>query len=99
MEDSSWTKRDCGEGFAENDRILVWYGRGKNQRTYEAKVIGTEENERRREYLVHYSGWNNRSVQFPPCAKAAQLAGSCIGNAKPYELTMCVCTCTIIVYQ
>lgn len=48
----------------ENDRILVWYGRGKNLQTYEAKIIGTEENENRRDYLVHYSGWNNRSVYY-----------------------------------
>lgn len=46
----------------ENDRILVWYGRGKNLQTYEAKIIGIEENENRRDYLVHYSGWNNRLV-------------------------------------
>lgn len=46
----------------ENDRILVWYGRGKNLQTYEAKIIGMEENENRRDYLVHYSGWNNRLV-------------------------------------
>lgn len=40
----------------------MWYGRGKNLQTYEAKIIGMEENENRRDYLVHYSGWNNRLV-------------------------------------
>ena len=56
---NNWVKRE-GERFAENDRILVWYGRGKNLQTYEAKIIGMEESENKRDYLVHYSGWNNR---------------------------------------
>ena len=49
-------------GYNENDRILVWYGKGKNIRTYEAKIVTCEENEAHRDYLVHYNGWNNRSV-------------------------------------
>ena len=26
--------------YKEDDKVLVWYGRGKNLRTYEAKVSG-----------------------------------------------------------
>ena len=55
----TWAQREP-QKFAENDRVLVWYGNGKNMETYEAKVIGMEESEERRDYLVHYSGWNNR---------------------------------------
>ena len=57
----TWAQREP-QRFAENDRVLVWYGAGKNTETYEAKIIGMEESENRRDYLVHYSGWNNRSV-------------------------------------
>ena len=55
----TWVQREP-QKFAENDRVLVWYGSGKNLETYEAKIIGMEESEDRRDYLVHYSGWNNR---------------------------------------
>ena len=60
---ADWAKREGKEGelrYVENDRISVWYGKGKNLRTYEAKIIGMEESESHRDYLVHYSGWNNR---------------------------------------
>ena len=50
----------CARGYLENDRILVWYGKGKTLRTYEAKILGVEETESRRDYLVHYNGWNTR---------------------------------------
>ena len=48
------------EGYLEGDRVLVWHGRGKTLRTYEAKILGVEESEDLREYLVHYNGWNIR---------------------------------------
>ena len=38
----------------------MFYGKGKNQCLYEAKIIGLEEGEMGRDYLVHYNGWNNR---------------------------------------
>lgn len=28
--------------YKEDDKVLVWYGRGKNLRTYEAKVSGRD---------------------------------------------------------
>jgi len=50
----------CEDGYAENDRVLVLYGKGKTQRLYEAKVIVMEVTDGKKDYLVHYSGWNNR---------------------------------------
>ena len=63
MEDQKLERRGlehCVAGYRENDRILVWYGKGKTLRTYEAKILGIEENESQRDYLVHYNGWNTR---------------------------------------
>ena len=59
--ETTWVKREL-QRFAENDRVLVRYGSGKNLRMYEAKIIGMEESKDKRDYLVHYSGWNNRCV-------------------------------------
>ena len=50
----------CPEGYKENDRVLVLYGKGKTLRTYQAKVIGVERGADKCDYLVHYSGWNTR---------------------------------------
>ena len=63
MEDQKLERRgleQCVAGYKENDKILVWYGKGKTLRTYEAKILGIEENESQRDYLVHYNGWNTR---------------------------------------
>ena len=38
----------------------MFYGKGKNLCLYEAKIIGTEDGENGRDYLVHYNGWNTR---------------------------------------
>ena len=46
--------------YKSGDRIKVFYGKGKNLCLYEAKIIGTEEGENGRDYLVHYNGWNTR---------------------------------------
>lgn len=46
--------------YKPGDRIKVFYGKGKNLCLYEAKIIGTEEGESGRDYLVHYNGWNTR---------------------------------------
>lgn len=46
--------------YQPGDRIKVTYGKGKNQCHYEAKIIGIEEGENARDYLVHYNGWNTR---------------------------------------
>ena len=66
MGGDSWVKRE-EQRFTVNDRILVWYGSGKNLQTYEAKIIGMEESEQSRDFLVHYSGWNNRSAYVDIC--------------------------------
>ena len=49
-------------GYEEGNRVLVWYGKGKQQLTYEAKIIGVDKvvETDHKEYLVHYSGWNTR---------------------------------------
>ena len=66
-EDVGWPPKLVGveqspHGYLENDRILVWYGRGKTLRPYEAKILGVEESKLKRDYLVHYNGWNTRWV-------------------------------------
>eukprot|EP00731_Ephydatia_muelleri_P027376 Em0019g249a len=49
-------------GYEEGNRVLIWYGKGKQQLTYEAKIIGVDKvvESDHKEYLVHYSGWNTR---------------------------------------
>lgn len=61
----------CSGGYKENDRILVLYGKGKTLRTYEAKVISVERGESKCEYLVHYSGWNNRYDEWIESSRIA----------------------------
>ena len=42
-EDKSAAAPAVGEAlYKEDDKVLVWYGRGKNLRTYEAKVSGCD---------------------------------------------------------
>ena len=42
-EDKSVAAPVVGEAlYKEDDKVLVWYGRGKNLRTYEAKVSGRD---------------------------------------------------------
>ena len=55
------TMERCPPGtYREKDRVYISYGKLEDQLTYEAKIIGIEETATRRDYLVHYNGWNNR---------------------------------------
>ena len=62
-----------GDEFCVNDRIQIWYGRGKTLRTYEAKVSHSItqyeceglffqilEKGKTGHFYVHYNGWNTR---------------------------------------
>lgn len=69
----------CPDGYKENDRILVLYGKGKTQRTYEAKVIGVEKSEDKHDYLVHYSGWNTRYDEW---IESSRIAGKLTSFSK-----------------
>lgn len=43
-EDKSDAVPEAGEAlYKDDDKVLVWYGRGKNLRTYEAKVSGRDQ--------------------------------------------------------
>ncbi|GAB6031800.1 hypothetical protein CHUAL_010202 [Chamberlinius hualienensis] len=46
--------------IAVGDRIKVKYGRGRQQKIYEAKVLKLGEDENEKEFFVHYTGWNMR---------------------------------------
>ncbi|XP_064621700.1 AT-rich interactive domain-containing protein 4B-like isoform X2 [Lineus longissimus] len=41
-------------------KLKVKYGRGRNHKVYEAKVVESEEEHGTMSYLVHYNGWNTR---------------------------------------
>lgn len=44
-------------------KVRVKYGRGKTQKIYEAHIKKTDTDNGEQFYLVHYYGWNVRSVQ------------------------------------
>ena len=69
----------CPEGYKENDRILVLYGKGKTLHTYEAKVVGLDDSDDKRDYLVHYSGWNTRYDEW---IDSSRIAGKITGTIK-----------------
>lgn len=47
-------------------KVRVKYGRGKTQKIYEAHIKKTDMDNGEQFYLVHYYGWNVRSVSPPP---------------------------------
>lgn len=60
-------------GYEEGNRVLIWYGKGKQQLTYEAKIIGVDRVESgHKEYLVHYSGWN---IRYDEWVDESRIAG------------------------
>lgn len=44
-------------------KVRVKYGRGKTQKIYEAHIKKTDVDNGEQFYLVHYFGWNVRSVK------------------------------------
>lgn len=48
------------EVLSVGTRLKVRYGRGRNHKIYEAKVIEFRNNDPHKKYRVHYAGWNNR---------------------------------------
>ncbi|CAN8022657.1 unnamed protein product, partial [Ixodes persulcatus] len=42
------------------DRVKVKYGRGRQLKIYEAKVLRIEEEAGDKKFYVHYTGWNMR---------------------------------------
>lgn len=86
--------------YKPGDRIKVFYGKGKNQCLYEAKIIGLEEGETGRDYLVHYNGWNNRYDEWINEARIAEkVTGPSKATRPQYKVRgwsyihvhMCVC--------
>ena len=69
----------CPDGYLENDRVLVLYGKVKTQRLYEAKVVDMEHCGGKRDYLVHYSGWNNRYNEW---IESSRIMGKIVGPIK-----------------
>ncbi|XP_067895329.1 AT-rich interactive domain-containing protein 4A isoform X2 [Heterodontus francisci] len=48
------------ERFPSGTKVKVKYGRGKNQKIYEANIRNSEVDDGQVVYLVHYYGWNTR---------------------------------------
>eukprot|EP00061_Rhincodon_typus_P018942 g48336.t1 len=48
------------ERFPSGTKVKVKYGRGKNQKIYEANIRNSEVDDGEVVYLVHYYGWNTR---------------------------------------
>ncbi|XP_072345415.1 AT-rich interactive domain-containing protein 4A isoform X2 [Scyliorhinus torazame] len=48
------------ERFPSGTKVKVKYGRGKNQKIYEANIRNSEVDDGELVYLVHYYGWNTR---------------------------------------
>ena len=59
--------------------MLVFYGKGKGLRTYEAKVKEVDGGEEKA-YLVHYNGWNSRYDEW---IDSGRIAGKITGTSKP----------------
>ncbi|XP_013404516.1 AT-rich interactive domain-containing protein 4B [Lingula anatina] len=58
--ESSGKNDDPSILFPIGTRVKVKYGKGKNQKVYEAKVTDVDKEDSQRIYCVHYSGWNIR---------------------------------------
>ncbi|XP_041351844.1 AT-rich interactive domain-containing protein 4B-like isoform X2 [Gigantopelta aegis] len=56
-------KMDRNE-HSQGTKLKVRYGRGKNQKIYEAKVLEVRKEGSHKTYLVHYAGWNNRHDEW-----------------------------------
>lgn len=59
------TTDDGGECLSDidinvGDKVRVKYGRGRQQKIYEAKVLELEEEDGEKHFYVHYTGWNMR---------------------------------------
>ncbi|MEQ2286040.1 hypothetical protein AMECASPLE_038141 [Ameca splendens] len=48
--------------YLAGTKVRVKYGRGKTQKIYEAHIKKTDVDNGEQFYLVHYYGWNVRSV-------------------------------------
>ncbi|XP_070179923.1 AT-rich interactive domain-containing protein 4B-like isoform X2 [Littorina saxatilis] len=59
-EASSSTEAPDQEDLPLGTKLKVRYGRGRNQKIYEAKIVEHGTDGPRRNYLVHYAGWNTR---------------------------------------
>lgn len=58
-EDVKVSTNRVSKEYPQGTKLKVLYGRGKNQKIYEAKIIEASR-EGGLQYLVHYAGWNNR---------------------------------------
>ena len=58
--ESGQSKVNIDVEFPLGTKLKVKYGKGKNHKVYEAKVVDVEDNNGSVNYLVHYNGWNTR---------------------------------------
>lgn len=80
----------CPGGYQVNDRVLVFYGKGKTLLKYEAKVVEIETGEDKCDYLVHYNGWNTRYDEWIDSSRiAGKLTGSQAGKTRPFHHKVC----------
>nr|KAG5712822.1 hypothetical protein BaRGS_007419 [Batillaria attramentaria] len=59
-EDESVADGQEQEEYPAGTKLRVKYGRGRNQKIYEAKVVESGKEGPHKNYLVHYAGWNTR---------------------------------------
>ena len=60
------TAESAASVYPPGTRLRIRYGKFKNQKVYEAKVLdGRRDASGALQWLVHYAGWNNRCDRSP----------------------------------
>ena len=60
------TTESAASVYPPGTRLRIRYGKFKNQKVYEAKVLdGRRDASGALQWLVHYAGWNNRCDHSP----------------------------------
>ncbi|KAL5008948.1 hypothetical protein ScPMuIL_014529 [Solemya velum] len=75
-----------GNEYPVGTKLRVRYGKGKNLKIYEAKVMehGTTSNTDK--YLVHYAGWNNRYDEWIKRDRIVSVVGKPEGTKKKSKI-------------
>ncbi|CAE1155260.1 AT-rich interactive domain-containing protein 4A,AT-rich interactive domain-containing protein 4B [Acanthosepion pharaonis] len=69
--------------YPTGTKLKVKYGRGRNQKIYEAKVVEFGAEGGHEQYLVHYAGWNTRYDEWVRPERIVKVIGKPeLGNKK-----------------
>ncbi|KAL4238041.1 DNA- binding [Mactra antiquata] len=66
-------------------KLKVKYGKGKNTREYEAKIIEVKSESSSAQYFVHYQGWNNRHDEWVGKERIMKVIERPDKNRKPVQ--------------